>query len=125
MTQKTGSKQPTQGGFNFSAVFPYIAVPLALIVGWALYTFVLGDPANFEGGDPIKGHPTNVLGTVHKGGFIVPLLIAVNLIVWIFFIEQAILVRVAFSSTYFCVELLKLDREGVFLDHALYLAWDL
>lgn len=95
MTKKAGSQQPTKGGFNFSSVFPYIAVPLALIVGWALYTFVLGNPANFEGGDPIKGHPHNVLGTVHKGGFIVPLLIAVNLIVWIFFIERFISIMMA------------------------------
>jgi biopolymer transport protein ExbB len=32
----------------------------------------------------------NVLGTIHKGGFIVPLLITVNLVVIIFFVERLI-----------------------------------
>jgi biopolymer transport protein ExbB len=45
---------------------------------------------NFEGGDAEKGHPLNVLGTIHKGGFIVPILITVNLVVIIFFVERLI-----------------------------------
>jgi biopolymer transport protein ExbB len=88
MNKKASPTVKQENGFNFSSIFPYIAIPLALITGWALYTFVLGDAANFEGGDPVKGHPLNILGTVHKGGFIVPMLIAVNTIVVIFFFER-------------------------------------
>lgn len=84
------SKKQQQSGSDLSAIFPYIAIPLALLVGVLLYMFVLGNPANFEGGDPIKGHPLNALGTVHKGGFVVPMLITVNLIVFIFAIERFI-----------------------------------
>ncbi|MFN9800114.1 MAG: MotA/TolQ/ExbB proton channel family protein, partial [Bacteroidota bacterium] len=84
------SKQQAQTGSNFSSLFPYIAIPLALLTGVLLYVFVLGSPANFEEGDPVKGHPLNVLGTIHKGGFIVPLLITTNLIVFIFFFERLI-----------------------------------
>ncbi|MEZ4798965.1 MAG: MotA/TolQ/ExbB proton channel family protein [Flavobacteriales bacterium] len=84
------SKKQQQSGSDLSAIFPYIAIPLALVVGVLLYMFVLGNPANFEGGDPIKGHPLNALGTVHKGGFIVPMLITVNLVVIIFAIERFI-----------------------------------
>ena len=90
MSTKASPTVKQENGFNFSSIFPYIAIPIALLTGWALYTFVLGDAANFEGGDAIKGHPLNVLGTVHKGGFIVPILIAVNLIVIIFFFERFI-----------------------------------
>jgi biopolymer transport protein ExbB len=75
MNKKASPTVKQENGFNFSSIFPYIAIPIALLAGWALYTFVLGDAANFEGGDPVKGHPLNILGTVHKGGFIVPLLI--------------------------------------------------
>jgi biopolymer transport protein ExbB len=84
------SKKQQQSGSDFSSIFPYFAIPLALIVGVSLYVFVLGNPSNFEGGDPIKGHPLNVIGTVHKGGIIVSALITVNLVVLIFAVERFI-----------------------------------
>ena len=65
------SNKQQQSGSDLSSIFPYIAIPIAFIVGVVLYMYVLGNPANFEGQDPIKGHPLNVLGTVHKGGIIV------------------------------------------------------
>jgi|694.fasta_scaffold19167_5 biopolymer transport protein ExbB len=78
---------------KMSSMFVAIAIPLALIVSVLFYMFVLGDPANFEGGDPIKGHPveaepSHTFGIIHKGGFIVPILITVNLLVIIFSIER-------------------------------------
>jgi len=82
------SNKQTQNSSDFSSIFPYIAIPLALITAVLLYVFVLGAGSNFEDGDPVKGHPLNVLGTIHKGGFVVPLLIATNLIVLIFFFER-------------------------------------
>jgi biopolymer transport protein ExbB len=52
---------------------------------------VLGNPANFQGNDPTN-HPLpgNYLGIVYKGGFIVPILIALLLIVVTFSIERAL-----------------------------------
>lgn len=81
-----------KSGSSFSSIFPYIAIPVALIVGVIIFQFVLGDPSNFEGGDPKLGHPIdgNLFGTIYKGGFIVPFLIAVNIIVITFFIERMI-----------------------------------
>ena len=83
--------QSAESSFDWSAIFPYIAIPVALVVSALLFVNVLGDPANFEGGDAEKGHPLNVLGTIHKGGFIVPLLITVNLVVIIFFVGNTCL----------------------------------
>lgn len=82
------SKQQQKSDGDLSSIFPYIAIPVALIVAVLLYVFVLGSPANFEGGDQLKGHPLNTLGTIHKGGVIVPMLITVNLLVLIFFFER-------------------------------------
>lgn len=81
-----------KSGSSFSSIFPYIAVPAALIVGVIIFKFILGNPANFEGGDPELGHPIdgNMYGTIYKGGFIVPFLIATNIIVFTFFIERFI-----------------------------------
>src|SRR5687767_11006013 len=82
------SKQ--SNGSNFSSIFPFIAVPVAIIVGVIIYMTVLGAPSNFEGADPEKGHPHNFLGNMYKGGFIVPMLIATLLTVITFSIERLI-----------------------------------
>jgi biopolymer transport protein ExbB len=82
------SKQSS--GSNFSSIFPFIAIPVCLGVGVLLYNFVLGSPNNFEGGDALAGHPKNLLGTMHKGGIIVPVLIATLLTVLVFFVERLV-----------------------------------
>ena len=59
--------------------FASIVIILALVVSYLVYHFVLGNPANFEGGDPEKNPlPGNFLGIVHKGGQIVPILITID-----------------------------------------------
>ena len=78
---------------KMSSLFVAIVIPAALVLSIVLYMFVLGDSDNFEGGDPIKGHPVeaepgHTFGLIHKGGFIVPILITVNLLVIIFSIER-------------------------------------
>jgi len=80
----------TTGKADAKSYFAAIAIPVAFVVSVLLFMFVLGNPANFEDGDPVKGHPIdgNLLGTVYKGGFIVPILITVNLVILIFTIER-------------------------------------
>jgi biopolymer transport protein ExbB len=55
----------------------------------------MGNPANFEGNDPAGGHPLNLLGTVYKGGFIVPILMTLLLTVIVLSIERWIALRSA------------------------------
>lgn len=80
------SKTKTGGGF--SALVASLAIVIAVGIGIAIYHFILGDKANFVDGDVLEGHPLNTLGTVYKGGIIVPMLIAVNVIVMIFAVER-------------------------------------
>ncbi|MBA4408404.1 MAG: flagellar motor protein MotA [Odoribacter sp.] len=56
----------------------------------------MGNPVNFEGMNP-KGHPLpgNYLGIIYKGGFIVPILIAINLVLFTFIVERMIMLSVA------------------------------
>ena len=69
------------GNSVLKAYFAGAAILVALLTGVLIYTLIMGDPANFEGAglkpEEIveKGHPKNLLGIIHKGGFIVPLLI--------------------------------------------------
>ncbi|WP_018479935.1 MotA/TolQ/ExbB proton channel family protein [Pontibacter roseus] len=77
-------------------VFASIVIPLALIASVLIYMFVFGNPANFEGNDPAN-HPLpgNYLGIVYKGGWVVPVLLALNLLVFIFAIERALTISKA------------------------------
>jgi biopolymer transport protein ExbB len=83
------SSRKTAGGF--SAVVGAVAIVIALVIGICIYKFILGNPANFIDNDPanepIQG---NYMGIVYKGGFIVPMLIAINVIVIIYTIERFI-----------------------------------
>jgi biopolymer transport protein ExbB len=50
----------------------------------------MGDPSNFEGGDPENGHPLpgNYFGMVYKGGLVVPVLMGLFLMVIVFSFER-------------------------------------
>lgn len=78
-------------GGKGSSIFATVAIPVVIIIAYLIYIFILGASGNFEGGDPEKGHPLNMLGTIHKGGIaIVPILIAVDLIIIVFSLERLI-----------------------------------
>lgn len=87
--QKTASS----GGASdaMKSTFAMITIPILLIVSILIYKFVMGNPSNFEGGDP-KGHPLpgNFLGIIYKGGFIVPILITCLLTTIVMTIERFI-----------------------------------
>lgn len=75
-----------------SNLFAILAVPICIAIGYIFYIFVLGNPANFQGGNP-DNHPVESgigkwFGTVHKGGAIVPILISTLLICVTFVIER-------------------------------------
>ena len=90
------NKNSAQGGSSFSSIFASVIIFLALIVGILIFKFVLGNPANFEGGDPTKHpHPGNYLGMMYKGGILVPVLMALMIIVISVIIERFITIRVA------------------------------
>ncbi len=80
----------------FQTLFATLVIPLVIIACVLIYLFVLGNPANFEGGDSAN-HPLpgNYLGIVYKGGFIVPLLMALLVLVITFSIERFITVSKA------------------------------
>lgn len=70
--------------------FAAVVIPLELAIAYFIYFFVLGNPDNFQGGDP-HNHPLegNFLGLIYKGGFlIVPILIALLMLVLTFAIER-------------------------------------
>jgi len=77
--------------------FALIVIVVSITIGILVYLYILGDPANFENGDPIKGHPKqgNYLGIMYKGGFLVPLAMGLILMNLIFSIERFIVLMKA------------------------------
>ena len=74
------------------STFVLVVMVLCFVAAWLIFTKIMGNPVNFEGGNP-EGHalPGNYLGIVYKGGFIVPILIAINLILLTFVVERFIM----------------------------------
>jgi biopolymer transport protein ExbB len=83
------SNQKTSGGF--SSLVASISIVISLIIGILIYVFIFGDGSNFVNGnnelEPLQG---NYMGIIYKGGFIVPVLMAVIIIILIFTAERFI-----------------------------------
>jgi biopolymer transport protein ExbB len=74
------------------STFVLVVMVLCLVAAWFIFDKIMGNPINFEGGNR-EGHPLpgNYLGIVYRGGFIVPILIAINLILLSFVVERFIM----------------------------------
>jgi len=90
------SSQTKKSSGSFGAIFNTIAIVLAYVASYLIYSKVFGNPANFEGGNP-AGHPIpgNYLATIYKGGMIVPFLISCILVLLTFTIERALTISKA------------------------------
>jgi len=78
-------KQSEKSG-GMSAMASFISIVVALVIGIVVWKFVLGAAGNFDA----EGHPKNgnILGMMYKGGFIVPILIAILITIITFSIER-------------------------------------
>lgn len=88
----TPAKQPqASGSSNSASIFPYIVIPVLFILALVVFNFVFGNPANFVDGDRHKDPlPGNYLGTIYKGGFVVPILLTLLFTTIVFVIERFI-----------------------------------
>lgn len=84
--QTSAQRQATKGN-NLLAT---LAVPICLIIGILFWKFVLGDPSNFAPGSLNSPEPKalNYAGTVYTGGFVVPILLCLFLLVITFVVER-------------------------------------
>ena len=85
------SKQGSSFKDALQNLFATSAILIAFIIAYLLFINLMGNPVNFEGGNP-KGHPLagNYLGIIYKGGFIVPILMTCVLVLIIFTFERII-----------------------------------
>jgi biopolymer transport protein ExbB len=71
--------------------FAGIAIPTLIVSAILIYIYVLGNPNNFQGGNPLN-HPVegNFLGIIYKGGMVVPILLSFLMMVITFGVERFI-----------------------------------
>ena len=83
--QGSSFKDALQNAFATSAIL------IAFIVSYILFTQIMGNPVNFEGGNN-KGQALqgNYLGMIYLGGLIVPILMTCVLVLIIFIFERII-----------------------------------
>lgn len=75
------AKNAKKGGF--SAI---LVILLSFVISVCFYMFVLGDPSHFNE----EGHPVDLLGTIHEGGFVVPIIQGLLVLVVILSVERLI-----------------------------------
>ena len=91
MTAAKPTQAKQQQGGGFSAIFPFIIIPVLYVVAFMIWKYVFGSPANFVDGDNTKDPlPGNYAGTVYKGGFVVPIILTLLFTVLVFIIERFI-----------------------------------
>jgi len=85
------SKQGSSFKDALQNVFATSAILIAFIVSYILFTQIMGNPVNFEGGNPEgRALEGNYLGIIYKGGAIVPILMTCVLVLIIFIFERTI-----------------------------------
>jgi biopolymer transport protein ExbB len=93
-TQKKSKKTSVKGIKN--AGFVILA---CLVIAVCLYNFVLGNPANFVNNDPANNPlPGKLLGTMYKGGVIVPIILTLLFTVLSLSVERYIAIKSAYGK---------------------------
>ena len=86
-------KMKSSKGFQLSAA---LVIVCCFVVALLIFMFVFGNPSNFMNNDP-NNHPLpgNLLGTIYKGGVIVPIIQSLLLTVLVLSVERFFAIRKA------------------------------
>ncbi len=89
-TKKTETKAKAKKKTFRGIESAFLVIVACFIIALCIFHFILGNPANFMDNDP-TGHPLpgNMLGTIYKGGVIVPVLQTLLLTVLVLSVERA------------------------------------
>lgn len=96
MTAARPTQAQQQGG-GFSAIFPFIIIPVLFIISFCIWKFIFGAAGNFvadaahpEGNPELDPKDGSIMGTIYKGGYVVPVLLTLFFTVIVFVIERFI-----------------------------------
>ncbi len=92
-TKATTAKAPTQAKVSGNMI-SWLAPLLCLVAGYIIWRFIIGNPSGFEQPDPAGGFwpkhvgPKSALSSIYEGGIIIPILIGLLIMSFVFFIER-------------------------------------
>ncbi len=103
MTNEANVSVENKSKAKGSNVVSGIIILICLVIGWAIWEYVMGAPANFENYEAIvnegaeRGQPAqgSILGMIYKGGVVVPVLMGLLLMVLVFSIERLFVISKA------------------------------
>lgn len=73
---------------NASNIFPVLVIIACLIVAELIYYLILGSPAHFVDAEKKTPKVGDIYGIMYKGGFLVPIILTMLLMVLVFTIER-------------------------------------
>src|SRR5690606_32943900 len=87
------STAKNEKGNSTSNGFASLAIIICFVIGALVWLFIMGDPTNFIDDNPEnQPKPGNYYGMVYKAGAVVPVLLGLFLMVWVFAIERFIVI---------------------------------
>jgi len=100
MANNQAKANPKKKSTGFQGIRDAIwVIVVCFIAAVAFYKFVLGNPDNFVGGDPANAvKDGSLLGTIYKGGIVVPVIITLLFTVIALSIERYLALRTAFGK---------------------------
>ncbi|MBK9732674.1 MAG: MotA/TolQ/ExbB proton channel family protein [Chitinophagaceae bacterium] len=81
-----------------SGLFPVLVIITCLVIAVVIYQFILGNPSNFVDAERETPKAGNIQGIMFKGGFLVPVILTMLLMVVVFTIERLLTLSKANGS---------------------------
>lgn len=101
---------------------PVVVILTTFVIAILAYHFVFGNPSHFQGNDPANQPlPGNYFGIVYKGGYIVPILMCLMMVVLTFSFERFFALKKAKGngSVIFFVKEIKTQISQGYIDRAI------
>ena len=97
-TQKVAAPKAAKKSEGFTGIRgAFWIIVVCFVAAICICNFVLGDGANFQGGDNANA-PVNMLGTIFKGGYVVPIIHTLLLTVLCLAVERYLALKTAFGK---------------------------
>ena len=97
-TQKAAAPKAAKKSEGFTGIRgAFWIIVVCFVAAICIFNFVLGDGANFQGGDNANA-PVNMLGTIFKGGYVVPIIHTLLLTVLCLAVERYLALKTAFGK---------------------------
>lgn len=90
---KTSTAKQEKSKASGSNVFASLAIIICFIIGALVWVYIMGDPKNFIDENPEnQPKPGNYYGMVYKAGVVIPVLLGLFLMVFVFAVERFIVI---------------------------------